>query len=78
MSTLAGIVAMFYKAQVADFKAAEAKSESKIRILEQRVDECEVDRMQLKIDHAVLKTSYATLEKRVSDLEVNKQNRDSV
>jgi len=82
ISTLSGLVAWFYKQQIADYKLNEAKMEAqyvaestylkaKIAELEKRADECEDDREQLAIKHA-------RLEERVSSLEVNKKNKDSI
>lgn len=81
-STLAGLVAMFYKQQIADYKLNAVKMETqheaetgylkgKIIELEKRADACEDDRAQLAIKHA-------RLEERVSSLEENKKNRDSI
>lgn len=82
ISTLAALVTMFYKQQIADYKLNEARMETqhaaestylkaKISELEKRADECESDRAELAIKHA-------RLEERVSSLEVNKKNRDSI
>jgi len=82
VSTLAGLVAMFYKQQISDYKSNEAKMDAqhmtteaylknKVAELEKRADECEDDREQLRI-------KYARLEERVSSLEVNKKNRHSI
>lgn len=77
VSTLAGLVAMFYKQQIADYKLNEARMETqyaaessylkaKIAELEKRADECESDREELRIKHAVL-------EERVTELEAIKK-----
>ena len=82
IGTLTSVIAMFYRTQIADYKANEVKMETqhaaestylkaKITELEKRADECEDDREQLAIKHA-------RLEERVSSLEVNKKNRDSI
>jgi len=82
VSTFAGIIAMFSKPQIADYKLSAAKMETqhaaetgylkaKITELEKRADACEDDRAQIAIKHA-------RLEERVSSLEANKKNRDSI
>lgn len=78
VSSLAGIVAYFYKQQIADYKANEVTLKAKVIDLEARADKCEDDREELRIKHAVLETKHASLEMRVADLEVNKKNRDSI
>lgn len=82
IATLTSVIAMFYRTQIADYKANEVKMEtqhaaesaylkSEIVELKKRADECEDDREQLAIKHA-------RLEERVSSLEVSKKNRDSI
>jgi len=78
VTTMAGIIAMFYRTQIADYKSIETSLKQHVDRLEKRADKCEEDRETLRIDHAVLKSSCAVLEARVTDLEKTKQNRDSV
>jgi hypothetical protein len=62
VSTLAGLVAMFYRQQITDYKSNEAGLRIEVVELKKRADECESDRQELRIKHAVL-------EQRVSNLE---------
>lgn len=78
VSTLAGIVAYFYKQQITDYRSNETMLKAKVVDLESRADKCENDREELRIRHAVLENKHANLELRVADLEVNKKNRDSI
>ena len=78
VSTLAGLVAFFYRQQITDYKANETTLKSKVVELETRADKCEDDREELRVRHAVLENKHANLEERVSSLELNKKNRDSV
>lgn len=71
VSTLAGLVAMFYRQQINDYKSNESLLNKHVERLEKRADKCEEDRESLRI-------KYAVLEDRVSNLEVTKQNRDSI
>lgn len=66
VSTLAGLVAMFYRQQITDYKTVEVDLKSKVVTLEKRADECESDREELRIKHAVL-------EERVTKLEATKK-----
>lgn len=65
VGTLAGLVAMFYKQQIARYETNEADLKKKIDILEKRADACEIDREALRI-------RYAVLEERVTKLESTK------
>lgn len=85
ITTLAGIITMFYKSQVAEFHERITKSEQRTVALESKVKECETDRTEIKVQHAVLQNENnnikhlcTMLEARVSDLEANKKNRDSI
>ena len=78
VSTLAGLVVMFYKNQIADYKATKVELCAKVSELEKRADVCEVDRNQLQIKCAVLESKYGALEQRVADVESNKANRETV
>lgn len=78
VSTLAGLVAMFYRQQITDYKANESTLKSKVVELETRADKCEEDREALRVRHAVLENKHSNLEMRVADLEANKKNRDSI
>lgn len=71
VSTLSGIIAYFYRTQISDYKAAENGMKTVIAALTLRADKCENDREELRI-------KYAVLEQRVSDLEMNKQNKNSI
>lgn len=71
VSTLCGIVAYFYRTQISDYRANESGMKAVIAALTIRADKCEDDREELRI-------KYAVLEQRVSDLEINKKNRDSI
>jgi len=71
VSTLAGLVAMFYRQQINDYKSNESLLKHHVERIEKRADKCEEDRESLRI-------KYAVLEDRVSNLEVTKQNRDSI
>ena len=86
---LSSIIAMFYKKQSdgwdkreaelqAQISAGKASADAKIKMLESRADSCEEDRNELRVSHAVLIDRYSRLEKRVSDVESNKKNRDSI
>lgn len=71
VSTLAGLVAMFYRQQITDYKVNALALSQNVERLEKRADACEADRETLRI-------KYAVLESRVTDLEHNKKNRDSI
>ena len=82
IATLTSVIAMFYKTQISDYKANEMKLETEIKELKESTEkkilalqiastECEQDRTNIRI-------KYAVLEQRVTDLEVTKQNRDSI
>lgn len=70
MTTLSGLVAMFYRQQISDYKANEADLKQKVQTLEKRADDCETDREDLRIKHAVL-------EQRVSNLESTRKTKES-
>lgn len=62
VSTLAGLVAFFYRQQVSDYHERDKKNEAKIVMLEKRADACESDREELRIKHAVLEERVTKLE----------------
>ena len=63
------------KAEIASNKAA---FDAKLAVIDKRSEDCEKDRNALAIAHAVLQSEHRILEQRVSDVEENKKNRDSV
>lgn len=80
VSTLVGLVTMFYKTQISDYKNREMElktelvafkltSSLKITELEVRADECEDERSEIRV-------AYARLEQRVSHIEEHKQNKE--
>jgi hypothetical protein len=88
-SLLSSVIAMFYKKQSDswDRREAELKAEiatnkasfdAKLAVIDKRSEDCEKHRNALAIAHAVLQSEHKILEQRVSDVEVNKKNRDSV
>ena len=77
-SVLSGIIAMFFKKQVDSYETQIKELKEHSLKLEARADLCESEREAIRIEHAVLKTQHTMLEKRVSSLEVNKKNRDSI
>lgn len=73
IGTLAGVVSMFYRTQITDYKshlsdvkteaaAREAKLSEKILTLTERADECEEDREKLRIVQAVHEQRLQQLE----------------
>jgi peptidoglycan hydrolase CwlO-like protein len=78
VSTLAGLVAMFYRQQIADYKDNEIKIETAHKVTEDhlskeleelktRADSCENDREELRIELAVLKTRISVIEKKIDN-----------
>lgn len=65
VSTLAGLVAMFYRTQISDYKLNESSLRSEVSELRKRADICEADRETLRIDLAVMKTRIDRVEKEV-------------
>lgn len=65
VTTLASLVAMFYRQQITDYKNAEADLKVEILELKKRADSCEDDREQLRINQARLEVRVATLEREI-------------
>lgn len=71
VSTLAGLVAMFYRQQMIDYRTDREVTRLLVEKLEVRADQCEADRESLRI-------KYAVLESRVTYLEEIRKNKDTV
>jgi len=67
IATLSGIVQMFYRTQIADYKANILALEKTTAALTVRADKCEDEREELRV-------RYAVLEQRVSELESYKKH----
>jgi uncharacterized protein YlxW (UPF0749 family) len=65
VSTLAGLVAMFYRTQIADYKANESGLRVEVVELRKRADTCEEDREQLRIKVAVMDARLDKVEQEV-------------
>ena len=89
VATLTSSTAMLYKKQSdtwdkreaelkAEIAANKAEADAKHLKLETLAKACEQDRNALQVAHAVLTSKYSSLEQRVSDVEANKKNRDSI
>lgn len=65
VTTLASLVAMFYRQQITDYKHTEAELRSEVGELKKRADTCEDDREQLRINQARLEVRVATLEREI-------------
>ena len=65
VSTLAGIVAMFYRTQISDYKSNESGLRLEIGELRKRADTCEEDREQLRIKVAVMENRLDKVEREV-------------
>lgn len=63
VTTLSGLVAMFYQQQIRDYKAIEIELKNKVLELESRADKCEQDREELRISQARLEERVAMLER---------------
>lgn len=63
VSTLAGIVAMFYRQQITDYKSNESTLKKEVSELKVRADACERDRESLRIAQARLEERVQVLEK---------------
>jgi len=62
VSTLAGLVAMFYRQQILEHKTREEDLATRLDIVEKRADTCENDREELRIKCAVIEARIAVLE----------------
>lgn len=62
----------------AEIAANKAEADARHARLETLAKACEQDRNALQVAHAVLTSKYSALEQRVSDVEANKKNRDSI
>lgn len=65
VSTLAGLVAMFYRTQISDYKANENGLRLEVAELQKRADICEADRETLRIKVAVFEERLTAVEKEV-------------
>jgi hypothetical protein len=66
VSTLAGLVAFFYRQQINDHKDREAELSQRLDIVEKRADACENDREELRIKCAVIEARINALENKSS------------
>lgn len=75
---LASVIGVQYKLQVGSYETRIALMEVEIEKGKKESEECARGRNAIEIEHAVLKEKYSTLESRVSDLEENKANRETL
>ena len=89
ITTLSGIVTMFYKAQVSDYKTALSESkgrENELKIeagLSKIASDVKIEVLERRADECEesrneLRVAHARLEQRVAHMEEHKQNRDSI
>lgn len=62
ISALSGAVTWFYRTQIADYQSNEVKLESSIAELRRKVDECETDRSDIRVELAKCQERISALE----------------
>ena len=78
VTTLSGLVAMFYREQIAEHKAARAKTEAKVIELEKRADTCDDERGSLEVRCAVLEERAAATDRIIADMQASKASHQTV
>ena len=63
VTTLASLVAFFYRQQITDYKSNECELKQEVSHLKKRADDCESDREKLRISQARLEERVTTLER---------------
>ena len=63
VSTLAGVITMFYRTQISDYKTHATELKIEIDKFQKRADQCEKDHTESKVRIAVLESRLAEVEK---------------
>jgi chaperonin cofactor prefoldin len=63
IATLTTVVSFLFKSRIAAYEKAEVKLETRVEMLEQKLDKCESEHLNAKIELTEIKTRLNILEK---------------